>query len=155
MKNSMRSAKLSLLFLALIAGCDEKPPQLLDDFSECMSKESLECAGVYQDAWVGEIATCKLTQPKANVPLIVQGTVPLLPENPRFKTEIQVLVNKEELAKKTLSPGDFEIRCVPKGASGVKQIELRFSNTQRLPNGDGRSVAARLRLLGFSNGKSK
>jgi hypothetical protein len=148
----MRKMTLALVLLAPLAGCEENPPEVLDNFSECMSKDSLECAGFYPDGWVGENTSCKLTQPKANVPLVVRGTVPMLPDAPAFSTELRVLVDNQEVARETLKPGDFDIRRVPPGGAGVRHVELRFSQTQRLPGGDDRSVGALLKSVGFGKG---
>ena len=84
---------------------------------------------------------------------MVKGVVPggLTPD---FQTELTVVVDGREVWRETKGPGEFTIRRpAPPHESAEsrepREVRLRFSATQRLPAPDGRSVGARLYIVGF------
>jgi hypothetical protein len=88
----------------------------------------------------------------------VRGSVPSIGGNTSFTTDVTLKVDGVEVAKKTLTPGEFEVRGAlpaPKAADrsapagSHRRVELLFTNTQHLPAGDNRPVAALLKFVGF------
>ena len=124
------------------------PPSYLDTFPAGLTNPNLEYSGLYEDGWVSETAFFQLTQPNAPATVAVRGTVPMIAD-PSFRTELTVLIDGQEVARRVLGPGEFAIQVAALPGKGRRRIDLRFSNVQRLPGGDRRPVAARLRSVGF------
>lgn len=65
-----------------------------------------------------------------------------------FTALITVLVGGARITETTHEPGEFSLE-IPVPATQVKRrVGLRFSSTQRLPDGDNRVVLALLRHIG-------
>ena len=125
------------------------PPSLVRSFPTDLTNRNLEYSGVYEDGWLSEAAFFGLAQPNSATPLVIRGAVPEL-NDPKFVTELRVLVDGKEVAQRTLKPGDFSLKlAVPKGQKR-RRVDLRFSKWQNLPNPDQRPVAAKLSLIGFT-----
>ena len=124
------------------------PPSYLDTFPAGLTDPNLEYSGLYEDGWVSDTAFFQLTQPNAPAAVAVRGTVPKL-NDPSFSSELRVLVDGQELARRVLTLGEFDIRVAAPRGAGRRRIDLRFSNVQRLRGRDRRPTAARLRFVGF------
>jgi hypothetical protein len=74
--------------------------------------------------------------------------VPLV-DNPSFTTELRIMVDSQEIARRTVGLGDFEVRAPAPAGPGRHRVDLRFSAVQQLPAPDGRQVAARVHFVGF------
>ena len=142
------------------------PPASLERFPSDLAHPDLEYSGIYEDGWCSEVAFAYLGQgtataaaangagatgggPKA---VLVRGTVPAISGDNTFRAELRVLVDGKELGRQVLAPGDFEFRGGIEAAStgaARRRVELRFSDVQRLPDGDRRPVAALLRYVGL------
>lgn len=125
------------------------PPASISQFPGDLMNHQLEYSGVYEDGWVSEAAFFGLAQPAPSTPLVVRGTVPAIGDS-TFSTELKVLVDGQELARRTLQPGEFNLR-LPVSGQGRHRVDLRFSQWQNLPDPDKRPVAVKLAFLGFSN----
>ncbi|HEY9908396.1 MAG TPA: hypothetical protein V6D18_12420, partial [Thermosynechococcaceae cyanobacterium] len=125
------------------------PPNLVGSFPTDLTNRSLEYSGVYEDGWLSEAAFFGLSQLNPATPLVIRGTIPGL-SDPKFVTELQVLVDGKEVAQRTLKPGDFKLKLTPPEGQKRRRIDLRFSKWQNLPDPDKRPVAAKLSLIGFT-----
>jgi hypothetical protein len=146
------------------------PPSKLQAFPNDLAHADLEYSGLYEDGWCSEQSFACLSS--ANAPaaaaadggsaaetakvIVVRGVVPGIGDD-SFRTEMRVLVDGVEVDRRTLSPGNFEVRAAAPAApagnplGNRRRVELRFSGTQRLPGGDGRPVSAQLTFLGFAD----
>lgn len=124
------------------------PPNSLDAFPADLTNPDVEYSGLYEDGWVSEAAFVRLTQPSAPATVAVRGTVPKIGDS-AFTSELRVLVDQQEVARRVLGPGEFDVQGVAPPGMGRRRVDLRFSNLQRLPGKDRRQVAARLRFVGF------
>jgi hypothetical protein len=100
------------------------------------------------DGWLARAVSFDLAQPQSPTALVVRGMVPLIGD-PAFTTELQVLLDGQEIARQTLGLGDFEVRGPTPSGPGTRHVELRFSADQQLPAPDGRTVTARVQSVGF------
>jgi hypothetical protein len=124
------------------------PPRSVATFPADLANTALEYAGVHQDGWLAESAFFGLDQPSAPSLLVVRGMVPLL-DDPGFTTELQVLVDGQEVARQQPGLGDFEVRVPAPPGAGRRRVGLRFSASQQLPEAVPRQVSALLRFVGF------
>lgn len=126
-------------------------PEQVSNFPADLANPNLEYSGVYEDGWVSEAAFFGLNRPAGPAALIVRGTIPQI-DSPGFKTEITVLVDGQEVARRPLGLGDFELKLTVPAQVGRHRVDLRFSYFQHLPGNDKRPVGALLRLVGFVPG---
>jgi hypothetical protein len=136
--------------MLLLWGCGSPSglPSGLERFPEDLKNAGIEATGIYEDAWVADTASVDLEQPGGKQAVAVRGTVPEVAD-PKFQTEVELRVDNRSVARRRLRPGDFEIAAPVDSAPGKRRVEIAFSQTQDLPGGDGRTVGARLRFLGF------
>jgi hypothetical protein len=125
-----------------------EPPSNLAHFPDDLRHPGLEYAGMYEDGWVSDAAFFHLSQPANGSRLVVRGAVPLVGD-PAFTTEVQLLVDGREVARRSLKLGKFDIRCEVTPSTGRRRVELRFSKYQHMPEDDRRPVTARLERIGF------
>lgn len=124
-----------------------KSPVALKKFPADLADPDLEYSGVYEDGYLSEDAFFVLTQPTHEGLLVIKGKVPLM-KDPQFQTELRVLIDDKEVAKKLLTVGDF-ILHIPHQGAGKHKVSLRFSKLQELEEGDKRPVGISLKLIGF------
>lgn len=124
------------------------PPSSLDEFPADLTHPDLEYSGIYEDGWVSESAFFALYEADAAARLAVRGTMPLIGD-PSFSSELRVRVDGREVARRSLTPGDFEVQVPAPTGGGRRRVDLEFSNMQQLPGVDRRPVAALLRFVGF------
>jgi hypothetical protein len=127
------------------------PPRQVTNFPDDLANPTLEYSGLYEDGWIADSAFLQLTQP-ADTPaqLVVRGTVPLI-NDPSFSTELRVLLDGEEVARRTLTPGDFEMQVPVSSGPAQRRVDLRFSDMLKLPAPDNRPAAAQLFFVGFED----
>lgn len=125
------------------------PPRHLDSFPASLLNPDLEYSGIYEDGWISEAAFFHLTQPDTSSVVAVRGTVPRI-SDPFFSTDLRILVDGNEVARRVLTPGEFAIWTVAPRGPRRRRVDLRFSNVQPLPGKDRRPVAARLQFVGFA-----
>lgn len=126
------------------------PPSNLKDFPSDLENPNLQYSGLYEDGWISEAAFVVLSQFNKTSPLVIRGQVPQI-SDPAFKTELTVMVDGQEVARKTLGVGDFEFFVKTPTVGIMRRIDLRFSNLQTLPLQDQRPVAALLHFVGFED----
>ncbi len=125
-----------------------RPPERLSTFPADLNHPKLTTVGIALDGWVGKSCTAGLWHAGAPREAVVRGDVPVL--SPTFRTELTLTVDGAEVARRVLSPGEFEVRVPVAGdAPGERRVECRFSEVQPLPAPDGRAVAVRLLAFGF------
>ena len=128
---------------------DRIPPRAITHPSIDLGNPALQASGLDGDGWLADTSSFTLFQPGISTSLVVRGMVPLVAD-PAFTTELQVLVDGQEVARRTLGLGDFELRAnVTHSGHWARQVELRFSATQQLPAPDTRLVGARISFAGF------
>jgi hypothetical protein len=127
----------------------ERPPEGAYTFPIDLTTAGVSAFGLDGDGWLADAAALDLAHGSASADLVMRGAVPLV-SDPGFSTELRVLVDGQEVARRTLSPGDFEIRAPVPDGPGRRRVELRFSRVQPLPAPDGREVGALLRSVGFA-----
>jgi hypothetical protein len=123
------------------------PPQAVRDFPD-LANPSVQATGAFRDGWLADVASFQLTQPDGPASVLVRGMVPMV-GNQGFTTELRVLVDGQEVARKSLGLGDFELRAPAPAGAGRRHVDLRFSSVQQLPAPDTRRVGARAQFVGF------
>jgi hypothetical protein len=126
-----------------------RPPQALARFPDDLAHPHLEYSGFFEHGWLATAAKVRLMQPEAPGACVIRGAVPGLPGAGGFRTELTVLIDGAPVERRTLAPGDFEVRTPAAAAAGPHWIELRFSHAQVMPAPDGRSLTAIIRFIGF------
>lgn len=115
---------------------------------DASARRNLLKTGMYEDGWVTTKAVFQIPQLKTPATLTVRGVIPML-ANTGYSTEARLLVDDQEIAKKSFLPGDFELQAPPPAGSGNRRVSLLFSKSQVLPGEDRRVVAGLLRYVGF------
>jgi hypothetical protein len=126
-----------------------RPPDRLASFPRDLEHPLLECAGVHGDGWTGASFRARLTQATPGAEVVFRGHVPDAAGGGAFRTELVLLVDGQEVARRALGPGDFELRAPAGKTAQARWVECRFTDTQVLPPPDGRRVGAHIRFLGF------
>jgi hypothetical protein len=129
------------------------PPTLVRDFSAAMGDKMLEPAGLDGDGWLAPRASMRLTQPPDRGQLVVRGMVPRVPGGNAFASTVTLTLDGKKVAEQRLGLGDFELRVdAPRGPGLVPaphKVDFEFSDAQRLPAPDSRTVGAKLTSIGF------
>jgi hypothetical protein len=103
---------------------------------------------------MGDVASVTLQQAAGEQMISLRGMVPKI-NQPDFQTEVELRVENQRVATKTIGVGDFRISAPALGATAQRRhVAVQFSATQQLPGGDGRRVGARVQFLGFEPAKS-
>jgi len=126
-----------------------RPPERVTAFPAGLADPHLEYSGFYEEGWVSKEFKVRLTQPTAGQEVVFRGQVPALPGSEAFQSEMVVLIDGAPVEKRALGTGNFEVRVPGGAAAGPRWIECRFSHTLALPGGDGRTVVAQMRSIGF------
>ena len=128
-------------------------PSVVSRFPADLTDPRLELEGIYSDGWVTDSGSISLTKPRGDAALTIWGTVPKI-ESDSFRTDLSVLVDDREVERRTFGVGDFRISIPVNATAGVHRVTLTFTKVQELPKGDGRTVGALLRLMGFESAAS-
>jgi hypothetical protein len=131
-----------------------RPPESVARFPADLAHPHLEFSGFYEEGWLGPGARVRLTQADAALECVIRGMIPGLPGAEGFRTELTVLLDGTPVERRTLGPGDFEVRAPGAREAGPHWIELRFSRSQVLPAPDGRTATALVRFIGFEPSRS-
>jgi hypothetical protein len=126
-----------------------RPPQQLSAFPADLAHPKLQQSGIHLDGWLDSTTRALLTQAAPGGSVVVRGQVPEIGGNGGYRTELTVLVDGVEVARRELGPGDFEVRAPAGKTAQARWVECRFSNTQVLPPPDNRRVGAHVRFIGF------
>jgi hypothetical protein len=147
-----RTRILAPALLAILCSCGGSPsgslPSQVSRFPDDLTNPKLEVLGIYQDGWVDKTGSVKLQQPAGEQALSFRGTVPKIGDAD-FHTDVELKVNDKGIAHQSVGIGDFHI-AVPVGTGvGERRVTVAFSAAQQLPAGDGRTVGARVKFIGF------
>ncbi|MDY3563307.1 hypothetical protein R5W23_004807 [Gemmata sp. JC673] len=126
-----------------------RPPERLAAFPADLGHPKLDQTGVFLDGWTA--ATCRARlHAAAGSDLVLRGRVPDF-AGPGFTTEMTLLLDGREVARRELTAGDFEVRVPGAGgsAAGPRAVECRFSRPVALPAPDVRTAGVLLKSLGF------
>jgi arylsulfatase A-like enzyme len=123
-------------------------PMAVKEFPHDLANPSLTYFRVHEDGWVGRTCSFVLAQPDEEANLVVRGTVPVI-DDPKFATQLRVLLEGKEVARRMLAVGPFQVWAAIPRNPGHHRVELHFSEIQKLAEPDGRSGAAVLRFIGF------
>src|SRR4051812_47958330 len=108
-----------------------------------LSHPDLRASGLDPDGWVADASSFELPRPESPSVVVLGGMVPLIGD-PAFTTDLRILVDGDEVLQKTCGVGRFELRVPVPNDRDQWRVELLFSAVQRLPEPDGRSVAAQV-----------
>jgi hypothetical protein len=121
-----------------------KPPQLISRFPADLFDPGLLFSGLYEDGWMAEVARVRLATERKVGNIRVKGQVPGF-NRLRAGTTIEVMVDGQQVARRQLLPGDFELQAaIPATTAGPRWIELRADTTDRLSAADQRPASIRL-----------
>lgn len=125
------------------------PPAAIKQFPDDLGHPSLVFSGIDEDGWVRGAFSATLTRPAGACEAVVRGEIPTIPGAAEYRTEVTVLIDGIEVARRELKPGAFEVRFPAGTDTGARALACRFSDTIRLPAPDTRTVAAYLKFFGF------
>jgi len=128
-------------------------PSQLDHFPSDLSNPQVDASGIYADGWIAGTASANLQQPGGDQAASIRGTIPKIGD-PAFKTDVTLLVDDREVGRWSVGLGDFQLSAPVKNQPGKRRVTVAFSASQQLPAGDGRTVGAQLKFLGFEPAKS-
>lgn len=128
-----------------------RPPEVLASFPADLRHPKLEQSGVFADGWCGPAVQARLHAP-AGSDAVIRGQIPGF-GGPAVRTEVVMLLDGAEVARREFGPGDFELRAPAAGAAATRRLECRFSHVFALPPPDGRAVGAQLKAVGFEPGR--
>jgi hypothetical protein len=126
------------------------PPASLGAFPDALQDPQLEYSGIYEDGWVSETSYFELSQPDGQNGIAIRGTVPASSDGDAPMTGVQVLIDGQQVLRKSVPPGEFELSArVPSIGAARRRVELHFDRIVRLGAPDNRLAAAKLTFLGF------
>ncbi|MFM8273588.1 MAG: hypothetical protein ACKODX_14850 [Gemmata sp.] len=126
-----------------------RPPERLTKFPDDLDHPMLEHAGISLDGWCAGAFAALVWQTGPGADAVVRGMIPEVAGTPDHRTEVTLVLDGAEVAKKQVGTGEFELRAPGGPSVRARRIECRFSNTLTLPPPDGRAVGAHLRFVGF------
>jgi hypothetical protein len=142
---------------AFVCSCGRGPggglPSSLSRFPSDLGNPGLDLTGIDEDGWIGEAGSVTLQQPAGQQMFTIRGMVPRI-DQLDFQTQVELRVDNQSVATKTVGVGDFRISAPAPGVALKRHVVVQFSATQQLPGRDGRLVGARLQFLGFEPAKS-
>jgi len=159
--HSQRMARATIavagaIFVVMVS-CGAHPsvtaPSQLEHFPSDLSNSQVDASGIYADGWIAGTASANLQQPGGDQMVSIRGTIPKI-SDPEFKTDVTLLVDGREVGRRPVGLGDFQLLAPVKNQPGKRRVTVAFSASQQLPAGDGRTVGAQLKFLGFERAKS-
>ncbi len=146
------AAVMAALLGLLVASCGRsprgEPPASISRFPADLANRKLESSGIFEDGWSAPAASLNLYQPDGRQLFVVRGMVPKI-DRGDFRTDFEVRVDQEVVARQSLGIGEFTLEARVPEKPGKRRIELVFSASQQLPGGDGRVIGVRLGFAGF------
>jgi hypothetical protein len=123
-------------------------PSRIHEFPSDLADHRLELVGVYADGWVAPASSLSLFEPDGRQVLEVRGMIPKI-DRDDFKTNVEVSLDDNVVAKKSVGLGDFSVEAAVPPSPGKHRVGLVFTSVQILPAGDGRPIGTRLSFAGF------
>jgi hypothetical protein len=122
----------------------QEAPRSIASFPSDLSND-LDHSGIWKDGWLSKDAHVVLAGGRSAV-LTIKAAVP-----PRVGGQhLEVLVNGDRVASKTVTPGSLVLRIPLRASRGNRRIKLRWAGTVKLQSPDNRQAAAQLKLLELS-----
>jgi hypothetical protein len=143
-----------MLFSACGLRTGTELPSQVSQFPADLSNPALALSGIYADGWVGAKGSLSLKQPGGDRALSIRGEVPQIADA-NFHTGIVIHLDNQEVGRRTLPVGSFQISVPADKKTGRRLVSVEFSPLQQLPEGDGRNVGARLLSIGFEPAASQ
>ncbi|AWM37775.1 hypothetical protein GobsT_42080 [Gemmata obscuriglobus] len=125
-----------------------RPPEAVGTFPGDLARAGLAATGLYSDGWCAATFAVTCHPAAAGHQAVVRGEIPAFAGRSGYRTEVALLADGVEVARRSVGPGAFELRA-PGGPAQGRRLECRFTNTQVLPPPDGRAVGALVRFVGF------
>ena len=143
-----RVASIRLISLELVEDSSEQaralmPPQAVKSFPADLLKLGPWSSGIYNDGWVTEVARVQLLSEKKVGRIRIKGEVPGF-NKLRAGATVEVIVDGQEVARRQLRSGEFELEAAIPEGKGPRWIELRSDTTDRLSAADQRVASIRL-----------
>jgi hypothetical protein len=153
---ALDSRRISLFLNNLSVVDQDRFDQTLDQrfislFPDHLVNSDLVYSGMYEDGWISSNSYFELSD-KSSKQLVVEGTIPILEQNPDFVTSMTLSIDGKKLVTKQLKGGSFSVSAPWLGeAKGkkAKRIQVQFSEYQMLPDPDGRPASALIKFIGF------
>lgn len=125
------------------------PPTSIGRFPSDLDNENLAYSGIYEDGWISEDVSLRLTNPASASPFVMRGLVPQIGDG-AFRSTAVVSIDGRVAVQQELRSGPFEIVAKAGSlAAGPHDIRITFSRVLKLPNGDNRPTPALLNYAGF------
>lgn len=148
---------IALVLLDILCCCGGAPsgglPSQVSRFPGDLKNPKLQASGIYDDGWIAETASVNLQRPAGEQAIALRGMVPKI-VNADFTTEVVMAVNSQEVARRTVGAGDFQLAGVVTGVPGPRRVTVTFSKAQELPGTDERMVGAHATFIGFVSANS-
>ena len=107
---------LFLLTFACVCSCGRGPgsslPASLSRFPSDLANPALSLSGIHEDGWIGETGSVMLEQPSGKQMFTIRGMVPRI-DRPDFQTQVELRVDNQSVATKTLGVGEFQMSVPP------------------------------------------
>jgi len=127
---------------------DMTPPSYFQNLAEGLMDPNLIYSGIYEDGWMSKSAYLKFSSRVKNERFVVNGLVPLI-GNPNFKERLTCKIDGRKVKSFVLGVGYFHLGIQAHLLKGAHTVEFQFNSFERLPEGDGRPISARITSIGF------
>jgi hypothetical protein len=125
---------------------DLAPPQAIKSFPADLLKPGLSFSGIYDDGWIADVARIRLGPQKKAGRIRLTGEVPGF-NRLREGATIEIVVDGQEVARRLLRPGEFEIEAAIPNIEGPRWIEIRSDVSDRLSAADQRVASILLKSV--------
>jgi hypothetical protein len=126
----------------------EHAPTSVSRFPVDLESKDLFYSGIYEDGWFGKDVRIRLDAAKGNPRLDVRFEVPLI-SDANFSSSVDISVDGTRLGTWPCPLGASEVSAPTSLSAGIHDIELHFSDVQRLPGLDRRPVGAKVQAIGL------
>ena len=123
-------------------------PSHISRFPDDLEAKNLFYSGIYEDGWFGKDVRLRLNAADRRPHLDVRFEVPRIGDA-NFSSSVEISVDGNSLGTWPCPLGESEVNAPTSLAPGTHDIELHFSDVQRLPGLDGRPVSAEVQAIGF------
>jgi len=131
-----------------------RSPQAIERFPEDLLNPGLLFSGIYEDGWVADAARVQLGSETQAKSIRIKGELPGI-GGLREGARIAIFVDGKELAQRRLAPGAFQLQVGIPAAAGLRWVELRVDNTDRLSPDDPRVASIRLMSIELTGDPSE
>lgn len=125
-----------------------EPPDFVKTFPTDLSNRNLEYSGIYEDGWISENAFFVLAPKASSRRFNIKGLIPKI-DKTEFKTVLNMKIDGQQVLKRELGVGMFDIVLPVPNSIGRHRIDLNFDGYQRLPGKDGRPTGGKIDFIGY------